>query len=131
MNPLLASSPSISSTSQSSPGSTLNLMVMGESSSLPSLSAAHHRTIKSRRVSGGNSTSPPVTKNFGLMLRDLFALLPRCQLVVIQLFFFFKQKTAYEIRLSLVGSEMCIRDSFSTAPRPGMLFSVGVSRRLA
>ena len=24
--------------------------------------------------------------------------------------FFFKQKTAYEIRLSLVGSEMCIRD---------------------
>src|SRR5660398_10651 len=26
-------------------------------------------------------------------------------------FFFFKQKTAYEIRLSLVGSEMCIRDS--------------------
>jgi len=27
-------------------------------------------------------------------------------------FFFFKQKTAYEIRLSLVGSEMCIRDSF-------------------
>ena len=25
--------------------------------------------------------------------------------------FFFKQKTAYEIRLSLVGSEMCIRDS--------------------
>ncbi len=26
------------------------------------------------------------------------------------LFFFFKQKTAYEIRLSLVGSEMCIRD---------------------
>ena len=26
-------------------------------------------------------------------------------------FFFFKQKTAYEIRISLVGSEMCIRDS--------------------
>ncbi len=25
-------------------------------------------------------------------------------------FFFFKQKTAYENRLSLVGSEMCIRD---------------------
>ena len=24
---------------------------------------------------------------------------------------FFKQRTAYEIRLSLVGSEMCIRDS--------------------
>ncbi|VTU58961.1 polyphosphate kinase [Lactobacillus casei subsp. casei ATCC 393] [Lacticaseibacillus rhamnosus] len=26
------------------------------------------------------------------------------------LFFFFKQKTAYEISLGLVGSEMCIRD---------------------
>ena len=26
---------------------------------------------------------------------------------------FFKQKTAYEIRLSLVGSEMCIRDRFT------------------
>src|SRR5660397_280151 len=29
-------------------------------------------------------------------------------------FFFFKHKTAYEIRLSLVGSEMCIRDSLHT-----------------
>src|SRR5450756_1794020 len=28
-------------------------------------------------------------------------------------FFFFEQKTAYEIMPSLVGSEMCIRDSFS------------------
>ena len=27
------------------------------------------------------------------------------------LFFFFKQKTAYEMLRSLVGSEMCIRDS--------------------
>src|SRR5660397_252585 len=34
---------------------------------------------------------------FAFMFFDLF-------------FFFFKQKTAYEIRLSLVGSEMCIRD---------------------
>src|SRR5660398_325082 len=34
--------------------------------------------------------------------------LPSCLLCL--LFFFFKQKTAYEIRLSLVGSEMCIRD---------------------
>ena len=33
------------------------------------------------------------------------------------MFFFCKQKTAYEIRLSLVGSEMCIRDSPSTLPR--------------
>eukprot|EP00658_Telonema_sp_P-2_P046991 TRINITY_DN3541_c0_g1_i2.p1 TRINITY_DN3541_c0_g1~~TRINITY_DN3541_c0_g1_i2.p1 ORF type:complete len:577 (-),score=176.64 TRINITY_DN3541_c0_g1_i2:373-2103(-) len=30
-------------------------------------------------------------------------------------FFFFKQKTAYEMLRSLVGSEMCIRDSFLTA----------------
>ncbi len=28
--------------------------------------------------------------------------------------FFFKQKTAYEISLGLVGSEMCIRDSVTT-----------------
>ena len=28
------------------------------------------------------------------------------------LFFFFKQKTAYEMLRSLVGSEMCIRDRF-------------------
>eukprot|EP00658_Telonema_sp_P-2_P057091 TRINITY_DN45557_c0_g1_i1.p1 TRINITY_DN45557_c0_g1~~TRINITY_DN45557_c0_g1_i1.p1 ORF type:complete len:144 (+),score=48.80 TRINITY_DN45557_c0_g1_i1:30-461(+) len=31
-------------------------------------------------------------------------------------FFFFKQKTAYEMLRSLVGSEMCIRDS--SHPRP-------------
>src|SRR5660397_285276 len=31
-------------------------------------------------------------------------------------FFFFKQKTAYEIRLSLVGSEMCIRDRSHPPP---------------
>ena len=29
----------------------------------------------------------------------------------IHCFFFFKQKTAYEISACLVGSEMCIRDS--------------------
>src|SRR5450756_2671372 len=34
------------------------------------------------------------------------------------LFFFFKQKTAYEIMPSLVGSEMCIRDRAREA-RPG------------
>ena len=27
-------------------------------------------------------------------------------------FFFFKQKTAYEIGVRLVGSEMCIRDRY-------------------
>eukprot|EP00658_Telonema_sp_P-2_P034297 TRINITY_DN2504_c0_g1_i9.p1 TRINITY_DN2504_c0_g1~~TRINITY_DN2504_c0_g1_i9.p1 ORF type:complete len:132 (+),score=39.21 TRINITY_DN2504_c0_g1_i9:20-415(+) len=30
-------------------------------------------------------------------------------------FFFFKQKTAYEMLRSLVGSEMCIRDRFTAA----------------
>src|SRR5659263_764358 len=34
------------------------------------------------------------------------------------LFFFFKQKTAYEIMPSLVGSEMCIRD------RPGTVITI-------
>ena len=29
----------------------------------------------------------------------------------LSVYFFFKQKTAYEIMPSLVGSEMCIRDS--------------------
>ena len=32
------------------------------------------------------------------------------RLAVVGLFFFFKQKTAYEMRRSIVGSEMCIRD---------------------
>ena len=30
--------------------------------------------------------------------------------VLLFMFFFFKQKTAYELLRSLVGSEMCIRD---------------------
>ncbi len=30
------------------------------------------------------------------------------------IFFFFKQKTAYEMSASLVGSEMCIRDRMTT-----------------
>eukprot|EP01015_Nassula_variabilis_P027800 TRINITY_DN573_c0_g1_i12.p1 TRINITY_DN573_c0_g1~~TRINITY_DN573_c0_g1_i12.p1 ORF type:complete len:171 (+),score=30.22 TRINITY_DN573_c0_g1_i12:34-546(+) len=34
----------------------------------------------------------------------------RIQREVIPIFFFFKQKTAYEISACLVGSEMCIRD---------------------
>ena len=40
-------------------------------------------------------------------------------------FFFFKQKTAYEIRLSLVGSEMCIRDSTNVAFVGGSLIAHG------
>ncbi len=31
-------------------------------------------------------------------------------LLIIVIVFFFKQKTAYEMSASLVGSEMCIRD---------------------
>ena len=38
-------------------------------------------------------------------------------------FFFFKQKTAYEISLGLVGSEMCIRDRLKQIVRQ-------ISRRL-
>ena len=37
------------------------------------------------------------------------------RLVSFIFFFFFKQKTAYEVRLSLVGSEMFIRDSLTLA----------------
>ena len=33
------------------------------------------------------------------------------------IFFFFKQKTAYEMLRSLVGSEMCIRDSIQMTAR--------------
>ena len=36
-------------------------------------------------------------------------MLKRCDEVA-DVFFFFKQKTAYEMLRSLVGSEMCIRD---------------------
>eukprot|EP00658_Telonema_sp_P-2_P033964 TRINITY_DN24838_c0_g1_i4.p1 TRINITY_DN24838_c0_g1~~TRINITY_DN24838_c0_g1_i4.p1 ORF type:complete len:130 (-),score=16.38 TRINITY_DN24838_c0_g1_i4:280-669(-) len=35
-------------------------------------------------------------------------------LLLVFFFFFFKQKTAYEMLRSLVGSEMCIRDSTKT-----------------
>ena len=35
----------------------------------------------------------------------------------IQTLFFFKQKTAYEMLRSLVGSEMCIRDRTGPAPQ--------------
>eukprot|EP00658_Telonema_sp_P-2_P049612 TRINITY_DN37753_c0_g1_i1.p2 TRINITY_DN37753_c0_g1~~TRINITY_DN37753_c0_g1_i1.p2 ORF type:complete len:116 (+),score=22.56 TRINITY_DN37753_c0_g1_i1:67-414(+) len=35
--------------------------------------------------------------------------------VYVLFFFFFKQKTAYEMLRSLVGSEMCIRDSMPRA----------------
>src|SRR5664279_4651657 len=41
-------------------------------------------------------------------------------------FFFFKQKTAYEIGVRLVGSEMCIRDSFTTK-EPGKGTGLGLA----
>eukprot|EP00658_Telonema_sp_P-2_P032747 TRINITY_DN2416_c0_g1_i1.p1 TRINITY_DN2416_c0_g1~~TRINITY_DN2416_c0_g1_i1.p1 ORF type:complete len:100 (-),score=24.07 TRINITY_DN2416_c0_g1_i1:82-381(-) len=43
----------------------------------------------------------------------LFIVLP-VSFCYIFCFFFFKQKTAYEMLRSLVGSEMCIRDSMGT-----------------
>ena len=39
-------------------------------------------------------------------------------------FFFFKQKTAYEISACLVGSEMCIRDSSSGNTNTGVVLTV-------
>ena len=38
--------------------------------------------------------------------------------------FFFKQKTAYEIMPSLVGSEMCIRDSIYIYVNAGFMITV-------
>ena len=37
-------------------------------------------------------------------------------LIGVGMFFFFKQKTAYEIGVRLVGSEMCIRDRYRRVP---------------
>ena len=47
-----------------------------------------------------------------LASRHLLLVWISCSLFCI-LFFFFKQKTAYEMLRSLVGSEMCIRDRSS------------------
>ena len=43
------------------------------------------------------------------------------------LFFFFKQKTAYEIEYGLVGSEMCIRDRFPVVT-PGIEYPWCIER---
>ena len=48
----------------------------------------------------------------GIRLRQIFLLL----LFFFVCFFFFKQKKAYEIRLSLVGSELCIRARSGAMP---------------
>eukprot|EP00658_Telonema_sp_P-2_P075796 TRINITY_DN6555_c0_g1_i1.p2 TRINITY_DN6555_c0_g1~~TRINITY_DN6555_c0_g1_i1.p2 ORF type:complete len:100 (-),score=30.66 TRINITY_DN6555_c0_g1_i1:354-653(-) len=50
-------------------------------------------------------------------------------------FFFFKQKTAYEMLRSLVGSEMCIRDShnatlFYTLPQISSTLKLGSPSRV-
>ena len=39
---------------------------------------------------------------------------------------FFKQKTAYEIGVRLVGSEMCIRDSIGTEQHPEPINASGL-----
>ena len=50
---------------------------------------------------------------------------------MIVVFFFFKQKTAYEMLRSLVGSEMCIRDSPWYILWGGLLFAMTESGQLA
>ena len=42
--------------------------------------------------------------------------------------FFFKQKTAYEVLRSLVGSEMCIRDSLRKEHKLAIVKKDGVYR---
>ena len=46
------------------------------------------------------------------------------------MFFFFKQKTAYEMLRSLVGSEMCIRDRGKPKPngRVSNMFPISCSK---
>ena len=46
--------------------------------------------------------------------RFLFTMRQMQGLYGVIFFFFFKQKTAYEIGVRLVGSEMCIRDRLYT-----------------
>ena len=43
--------------------------------------------------------------------------------------FFFKQKTAYEMLRSLVGSEMCIRDSCMRSHAPSMGTDATIAQR--
>ena len=48
------------------------------------------------------------------------------------IFFFFKQKTAYEIPLRLVGSEMCIRDRYTddiNEPKNTIYGAIGLSKK--
>src|SRR5674536_172122 len=47
------------------------------------------------------------------------------------LFFFFKQKTAYEMLRSLVGSEMCIRDRAGTRAANGQVKTIAERVRAA
>ena len=52
-----------------------------------------------------------------------------CFLIVVFLFFFFKQKTAYEMLRSLVGSEMCIRDRMWLVPKSNQQLSSAETAR--
>ena len=52
-----------------------------------------------------------------IKIRLLILLFPSCSRIAIV--FFFKQKTAYEIGVRLVGSEMCIRDRPYSTNLPG------------
>ena len=47
------------------------------------------------------------------------------------MFFFFKQNTAYEMLWSLVGSELCIRDSPGTAEYIEKMLKIQSRRRLS
>ncbi len=48
----------------------------------------------------------------------MYGLMKGVMRVLIDIFFFFKQKTAYEILIGLVGSEMCIRDRTTGVSNP-------------
>src|SRR3546814_6268905 len=50
--------------------------------------------------------------------------------LMVFLFFFFKQKTAYEMRISDWSSDVCSSDLFCRAPRPSSLSPLNRKRRL-
>ena len=64
-----------------------------------------------------------VSRVVSLFVTLVFFILTPSSVVVLVFFFFFKQKTAYEMLRSLVGSEMCIRDSLARKVE-GVLFVV-------
>eukprot|EP00658_Telonema_sp_P-2_P038997 TRINITY_DN27892_c0_g1_i1.p1 TRINITY_DN27892_c0_g1~~TRINITY_DN27892_c0_g1_i1.p1 ORF type:complete len:101 (-),score=25.63 TRINITY_DN27892_c0_g1_i1:77-379(-) len=61
---------------------------------------------------------------------EFFILLVEFYSCLVLVFFFFKQKTAYEMLRSLVGSEMCIRDSCPMGlPQPKLMLRRKSRRR--